>query len=215
MAQPPSAQAVADAQAAWQDVFAGGPYTGLKMLQYLIAATGPDQRKNREDFLNKPKNLVSVMPVVATHDINRLAPTWQGKTGRCTSLAVKVVNGVADKKANGKLVYDWCIYDLGRHRIARCRNTGIVIDSSSTIAGGAFVLQEGQWQRFDKTNASWKYKNSESKFERNGNANGPVVSRFCLQPFSPPPYLSPSSALSLALSLVDLLWFYFLRFHVD
>jgi len=148
------------------------------MLEYLITAG----RKTPAGFLKKPKTeLSTVMPTIATHNIATLAPTWQHRTGRCTSLAVKVVTSLADKKVNGKLVYDWCIYDLGRHRIARCLKTGIVIDSSSTIVGGAFVLPEGQWQRFDKTDASWKFKSSESKFESRGNAEGAVVSKF----FSP------------------------------
>ena len=166
--------ALRDAQAGWQDVFSGGPYTGLKMLEYLIQKGG----KSPKTFLQKPKTeLSTVMANPANHSIRDMEPTWKGRTGRCTSLAVKVVDGLAAKKANGALVYNWCIYDLGRHRIARCLNTGVVIDSSSTIVGGAFLLPEGQWQRFDKTDASWKFKSgSKSKFESQGNADGAVVS---------------------------------------
>ncbi len=168
-------KALQDAQRAWQSVFAGGPYTGLKMLEYLIVNGG----KTHKGFLQNPKTeLSTVMPVIQKHTIAQLEPTWKGQTGRCTSLAVKVVDSLAAVKAKDGLVYDWCIYDLTRHRIARCLKTGIVIDSSSTIVGGAFLLPEGQWQRFDKTDASWKFKSSESKFESRGNAEGAVVSAF-------------------------------------
>jgi hypothetical protein len=172
-----SQQALQDAQRSWQAVFAGGPYTGLKMLEYLIVKGG----KTPKGFLQNPKTeLSTVMQEIRNHTIAEMEPTWKGKTGRCTSLAVKVVDGLAGTKVGNNLVYNWCIYDLTRHRIARCLKTGIVIDSSSTIVGGAFVLPEGQWQRFDKTDASWKFKSSESKFERDGNPEGAVVSPFVL-----------------------------------
>ncbi len=175
MSQQQVNPALRDAQTGWQLVFGGGPYTGLKMLEYLIRKGG----KTPKGFLQKPKTeLSTVMANPADHSITDMEPTWKGKTGRCTSLAVKVVDSLAANKTQGKLVYEWCIYDLGRHRIARCLKTGVVIDSSSTIVGGAFLLPEGQWQRFDKTDASWKFKSgSKSKFESQGNAEGAVVSR--------------------------------------
>ncbi len=175
MSQQQVNPALRDAQAGWQLVFGGGPYTGLKMLEYLIRKGD----KTPKSFLQKPKTeLLTVMANPANHSITDMEPTWKGRTGRCTSLAVKVVDSLAANEAQGDLVYDWCIYDLGRHRIARCLKTGVVIDSSSTIVGGAFLLREGQWQRFDKTDASWKFKSgSKSKFESQGNAEGAVVSR--------------------------------------
>lgn len=91
--------------------------------------------------------------------MNQMAVTWASRTGRCTSLAVKAVHNL------GGPAYDWCIYDLEGHRVARCRRTGIVIDSSSTVEGGAFILPGGKWARFEGTNTSWKFKSSESKFE--------------------------------------------------
>jgi hypothetical protein len=82
----------------------------------------------------------------------------------------------------GQPLYDWKVYDLGHHRVARCFRTGVVIDSSSIVPSGAFILHPGEWAKFPETNASWQFKkldsssNGKFKFEREGKVNGKVVS---------------------------------------
>ncbi len=159
----------------WQGIFTGGPYTALKMLEYIMD-TG---NKTPEDFLRSPKKALEGITddYISKQNIDIMATAWRDATGRCTSFAVNAKYTLSQEKDGDDFIYDFCLYDLGGHRIARCRKTGIVIDSSSTVTGGAFVLAEGVWSKFDETSASWKYSSNESKFERNGNASsGNVVS---------------------------------------
>lgn len=145
------------------------------MLQYIMEAGGVDV----STFMAAP--VASVKDITKTHitnrhDIDRMRPVWASKTGRCTSFAVKAVAVLSQKKdTKNKPIYDFATYDLNGHRVARCLKSEVVIDSSSTIPGGAFVLPEGQWQKFEKTEASWKFLKSKSKFERAGDPDGKVV----------------------------------------
>lgn len=162
--------------ATWQGIFAGGPYTALKMVEYILIAN----RKNPGEFIADPvrttQGVTDSIIVAGRHSLKDMQPIWAGKTGRCTSFAVKAVTQLsAYKDRSRRQIYNFAIYDLAGHRIARCLQTGTVIDSSSTMPTGAFVLLEGQWQKFEKTEASWKFKSSESKFERAGDATGKVV----------------------------------------
>lgn len=51
--------ALVDTRKEWQAIFAGGPYTMLKMLEYIMAEGG----KTAADFLEKPKTeLVRITP---------------------------------------------------------------------------------------------------------------------------------------------------------
>ncbi|KAK0709540.1 hypothetical protein B0T26DRAFT_754727 [Lasiosphaeria miniovina] len=161
------------AQREWVKIFNGGAYTGMLMMEQLIKASG----KTHKQFLEDPKN--SIKKATETHlntaNLQQLGPTWNTYSGRCTSFAVKAINELnAHKGAGGAAIFNFEIYDLSRHRVARCKTTGIVIDSSSTLPNGAFVLPEGEWARFPETDASWKFKSSESKFERQGNVDGQI-----------------------------------------
>jgi hypothetical protein len=177
-AQPPAHQVQPPPETveAFARIFNGGPYTALAMLRYILNAAGatPDKLVANINVVAK----VTEKQIKGKHDINKMQEIWARNTGRCTSFAVKAVSSLESKSTK----YKFEIYDLQGHRVARCRNTGVVIDSSSRIPGGAFVLLEGGWARFEKTDASWKFKSSESKFESQGNAQGLVVSCDYLQP---------------------------------
>ncbi|KAK4139790.1 uncharacterized protein C8A04DRAFT_32687 [Dichotomopilus funicola] len=167
---PPSREAVK----VWQGIFNGGPYTALKMVQYIVQASGNSTAKFVAEPVNTTKGVTN--RVIATRNIRDMAPVWAYNTGRCTSFAIKAayeLGRYADR--DGKPIYNFAIYDLEGHRIARCLQTATVIDSSSTISGGAFVLPEGHWQSFEETAARWKFKSSESSFERDGNVSGKVA----------------------------------------
>ncbi|KAK0706890.1 hypothetical protein B0T26DRAFT_478797 [Lasiosphaeria miniovina] len=173
MSHTTSTEPLALAKQEWMKIFNGGPYTGLLMLEHLLNAA----TKTHEQFLTDPKNSIkkATLDHVTGSDLQRLGSTWNTYAGRCTSFAVKGISELnAHSGAGGVPIFNFEIYDLSRHRVARCRNTGIVLDSSSTITGGAFALPEGAWARFPETNASWKFKSSESKFERDGNVEGKI-----------------------------------------
>lgn len=166
---------LAQAQATWMGICAGGPYTSLMMVQHLMSAGG----KTTKGFLTNPKvELKGTTALLEGKTLAQLAPTWQLKTGRCTSFAVKAVNDLKEVVDSKNVpVFNFEVFDIGRHRIARCTKTGILIDSSSTGKGGAFVLAPEKWYSFPETNASWKYcvKDRKSKFERDGNADPRLV----------------------------------------
>ncbi|KAK4209175.1 hypothetical protein QBC37DRAFT_404553 [Rhypophila decipiens] len=60
-------------------------------------------------------------------------------TGRCTPFTIQTINRL-NREHPGS--YNFHIYRLGNHHLARCSRTGIVIDSSSK--SGAFILNPGQ-----------------------------------------------------------------------
>lgn len=151
---------VAEADKAWKSTFINGPYTGFVMLDYLRAKAGVQWTTLLKDGPKKSLKPVTQAVVVADKT-PAMTNTWAGRTGRCTSFAVNVTYTL-ERKFPG--VYDFQIYDLGRHRVARCQKTGILIDSSS--AKGAFVLPEGEWVRLEGSEGSWKWIKGKSKFER-------------------------------------------------
>lgn len=165
-----------EADAAWKQVFVEGPYTGFVMIDYLRShannITWTDILKS--GYTNK-KGLVALSVANKKEAIMKdakLNTTWAGTTGRCTSFAVKVISQL-EQKSPGTFKFN--IYDIGRHRVARCEKTGILIDSSSK--NGAFPLPEGEWVRIEGSDASWKWDKGKSKFERTAGSSG-IVSCF-------------------------------------
>lgn len=117
---------VAEADKAWKSTFINGPYTGFVKLDYLRAKAGVKWTTLLKDGPKKSLKPVTQAVVVADKT-PAMTNTWAGRTGRCTSFAVNVTYTL-ERKFPG--VYDFQIYDLGRHRVARCQKTGILIDSS-------------------------------------------------------------------------------------
>lgn len=60
-------------------------------------------------------------------------------TGRCTSFAIQAADTIQSQHRGS---FDFVYYRMGNHYLARCKKTGIVIDSS--CKKGAFVLPEGE-----------------------------------------------------------------------
>ncbi len=78
-------------------------------------------------------------------DGGRLHPLYAGRTGICTSFAIKAVRSLKAKAPLG--TYDFVFYDLGKHRLARCRKAKIMIDSDATDApkledGKTLIIQK-------------------------------------------------------------------------
>lgn len=182
---------VALADAEWRKAFDAGPYTGFAMLDYLVKKAGLSwndilakgfvkNSANKQLQLDAlPYNDWRKSPSTITSDPT-MKTTWQGRTGRCTSFTVKIVT---ELEAKYPQTYAFKIYDLGRHRIARCEKTGVLIDSSSLQ--GAFRLPEDEWTRIEASEASWKWIKGESKFVRQAEQPGvKIVSPvFCFPPF--------------------------------
>ena len=125
------------ARTAWNEVFTEGPYTSFVMFQYIMTRL----EKTHQDCARTEKVLQTIKHEnLEPEDIDGpMAYTWNLKTGRCTSFALKVVSLLESRHQN---IFDFRFHDLKGHRAARCLKTGVVIDSSSMT--GAFVLPEGQ-----------------------------------------------------------------------
>lgn len=195
---PPTPEQMANA--AWRQVYEEGPYTGVIMIDHLRQRAGiANWNQVLKEGYSKNKGLKGLSSVSARRDElmkdAQLKKIWKGQTGRCTSFAVKVID-LLDKSSPG--TFKFRIYDIGRHRVARCEKTGVLIDSSSQ--NGAFVLREGEWARHEGSEASWKWIKGKSKFERVEGVSG-VVSYFLHlfptlpQPSSPLPPSIPSGLL--------------------
>lgn len=162
------------ADATWKQVFQEGPYTAVVMIDYLRAQAGHADWSVvlKAGYTNK-KGLTGLAPAALKKEAikkdKNLNVIWGGKTGRCTSFAVKVLDQL-EKKSPG--TFDFKIYDIGRHRVARCAKTEVLIDSSAK--DGAFALPEGQWTRMEGSDASWKWVKGQSKFEKREGVSGVV-----------------------------------------
>lgn len=158
-------------QLCWAECFYQKPYTTFWMIDYLLQWIGISY----EAYIQDPsilKNWEADLDIAnsETSDFEELVTF----PGRCTTFALQTVEKI---KAMGwdETEFDFQFYDLSGHRLARCKNTGILIDSSSSI--GAFVLEEGEWKTFDGRR-SWKWESGESaKFSQTGSPHhvGPAM----------------------------------------
>lgn len=64
-------------------------------------------------------------------------------TGTCTALAI---NASQELMVIYPGVYDFLLYDVGNHKLARCIKTNVVVHSSSRH-GAYFVLPGQEWTR--------------------------------------------------------------------
>ncbi|KAJ4311494.1 hypothetical protein N0V84_010412 [Fusarium piperis] len=85
--------------------------------------------------------------------------TWNSKTGRCTSFALKVSKNLEHSRPGG--TYKFRLYDMGRHRLSRCENTFIVADSSS-LRGAIVVPPKAEWTTFCDTALKWRWADRDS-----------------------------------------------------
>lgn len=169
----PIQQATEQANVVWKQVFEEGPYTALVMIDYLRYKANIAGWNEVLKLGVKQKTLVALSQMADKReammkdpDLNRI---WAGQTGRCTSFAVKVIS-LLERQSPG--IFNFNIYDIGHHRVARCHKTGILIDSSSKV--GAFPLPEGKKVRIEASDASWKWTNGKSKFEKVEGSSGVV-----------------------------------------
>jgi hypothetical protein len=143
--------------ALYRTIWGGGPYTSFDMLQHLLnrfagngnALAGPSDPQDEiseklQSFLSQPTIFQQISKpgsnTIANDSANGSpAPLYARRTGLCTSFAMKFIHLLRQSAAAHE--YNFAIYDLGRHRLARCERTKIVIDSKRLHR-----LQAGGWQ---------------------------------------------------------------------
>lgn len=86
--------------------------------------------------------------------------TWNPQTGRFTSFAIKPDALLQDASPG---TFDFKYYDLAGHRVARCLETEVYIDSASRT--GAVVLLPGVWVQTEVSGTYWKWDDGMSTSE--------------------------------------------------
>ncbi len=128
----------------YRDVWDGGPYTSFDMLRYLIQKTqGRSEDEKMQKFLLNPGILQTIPEKELNRDLNKgfLNPLFLGRTGLCTSFAIKVVSMLRDTSD-----YDFFFFDLGNHRLAECQKSKLVVDSSVRSPGTLLSITGNTWE---------------------------------------------------------------------
>ena len=134
------------AEVAWFFAFNHAPYTNFNMIDMLCKKANITYAQMWQDPQVLKKRLTKA-------DIYSLAKTLTSKHsedsnfGRCTSFAEEVSYSLTmQRQAPLKQRFDFQFYDMGKHRLALCKNTGLLIDSSSST--GPMFLSENEWKSF-------------------------------------------------------------------
>ncbi len=145
---PPTIDALDVSQKQWRQVFTEGPFTSFGMVNALMQ----ELRVTYEELLGSPQilhtRLTALMDgksLVSSIEDSQWVNTWSKKTGRCTSFAVKIAKTLEREYPD---TFDFQYFDLGRHRIARCASTGILIHSHSD-KGAKIMDPTEHWSESD------------------------------------------------------------------
>ncbi|KAI1179111.1 hypothetical protein F4777DRAFT_18248 [Nemania sp. FL0916] len=125
----------------WQEKFAAQPFHTLSMVLWLMWTF----KITPNSLWETPKSLKKFS--VAEGQVDDIAMFWLiSMGGRCTTFTIQVAEALTEAQRAGGLPkfqrFRWEFYSVGRHRLARCRNTGLVIHSSSL--SGFITLKPGE-----------------------------------------------------------------------
>lgn len=152
---------------AWSDAFKEGPHSTYLMIDRLRESLDLSDK----DLVEAPGELGKWSKEAFTKEHCFNGPfrdTWCLQTGRCTSFAVKVANRLETAYPD---VFQFRYFDLaGRHRVARCESTGVLIDSDYN--GAAIQPLNATWQsRRLGVTGRWRQHGNVSRFESQGEAS--------------------------------------------
>lgn len=154
------------AELAWFTAFNRVPYTNCHMIDELLT----ESKISYEQFLQNPKLL---RQNVTEANLRKVAEYMDSHYGddtfcRCTSFATEVVASLV--MANEfTSAGDFESHDMGRHRLAISRKSGLVIDSASKH-GSAFLAQ-GEWP------GEWKDSNDKMDYQKWFSGSSGSISR--------------------------------------
>ena len=120
---------IREATEVWKEVFGNGPYSSFGIHH----AKAKYRKLTYEDILANPARLRDIDGKSVTEDNLSKHPfssTWSSVTGRYTSFALKATALLETRHPN---IFKFHYYDIGKHRVARCVKTGILIDPSSKV----------------------------------------------------------------------------------
>ncbi|KAF5025339.1 hypothetical protein F66182_2578 [Fusarium sp. NRRL 66182] len=142
----------------WERAHADTAYTSIYQMDFMIRESGVSYTQIVRD------------PVKALAGIDRAKlQGWIIKTEGGQTLAL-----IAAKRleASPNSTFDFQYYDLNNHRLARCKNEHVLLDSSSKE--GAVLVRPGQtWTESHRGNKkiSWRWDNDVSGYARGSNQN--------------------------------------------
>jgi len=179
--EPPHIDVLQVSQAEWRRVYCEDPHTSFPMIDDLMFRLAISYK----DLLKNPGILVQKLEGGQPLDLDYR--DLARRPGRCTSFAIKVA---MELEAKHPETFKFQYFHLGRsgsqsgrsgHRLARCMNTGVLIDSTSDR--GVTIMEEGgDW--IDSYQGRLKYFDGHSLYEgteRHDETNEPTTS----EPVSP------------------------------
>jgi hypothetical protein len=153
----------------WFLKFNAEPYTSFWMVHYLSSSAGI----SCEQLLDNPK----ILPENFTEaDIKKTMPfaalfaALFSSPGRCITFAIQIAEPL---NAIQETSFKFC--DTGGHRLARCSNTGILVDIN--LEGGPFVLQEDvpETHSNDSRPQTFSYQSGQSNFKTTNRLDHPIA----------------------------------------
>jgi hypothetical protein len=149
-------------RAEWTRVYCEDPHTSFPMIETLMSQLAVSY----QDLLRNPSILAQKLK--AGQPLNLNYGDLARKPGRCTSFAVKVARNLESRHSG---IFKFQYFDLSRdgaqpgrsgHRLARCENTGVLIDSTSDE--GVTIMEEGgDWT--ESFQGRFKYFDGHSVYE--------------------------------------------------
>ncbi|OQU95053.1 hypothetical protein CLAIMM_01319 [Cladophialophora immunda] len=122
MSTPEGSDPISCAQECWTEKFNAMPFTTFHMLDYLLRKA----EITYEQYVEKPELLQQHKAPITDDDAQELKEL-ASQPGRCTNFACQVVNALNEMHEG---VYDFRFFDIDEHRVAVCKKTGVLIDSS-------------------------------------------------------------------------------------
>ncbi len=155
----------------YDDVWAAGPFTHFHMVRYLMEKYKTHVLGDRDnqlpegedicdkimrDFLHNPgilnnTTIIQEMNKDELFDANGLSPVFTNNTGTCTAFAVRVVHLLNIAHPD---FFNFIYYDMIGHRLARCKKTKMVIDSSEWHLGT--LQNDGKTMKFREYTLVWE-----------------------------------------------------------
>ena len=157
-------------ESAWVEFFNATPYTTFWMVDFLLHKS----KVSYADLWDNPKVLTkgkvtnSDIQNSITEDLSLLSI----QPGRCTSFAVQVSSYLEESPK-----FDFEYYDLKGHRVARCKYTGVLIDSGSPNGPINLPDRKKVAALDDPRQRKWHYESGGSTYSSK-NRRGDVIKVF-------------------------------------
>ncbi|KAJ8127107.1 hypothetical protein O1611_g6531 [Lasiodiplodia mahajangana] len=138
----------------WKEKFNAQPYSSFFMVSWLSLLSGITV----EGLWQNPRAFRRFR-VIQEHLDDTAMDALASVCGRCSTFTIQVAEALQDAQHFGLIKglpkFEWEFHDISRHRLARCKNTGLVIHSSSpqgflTVPPGETLEVAGEYPRSEK-----------------------------------------------------------------